>query len=73
MEEHAFALPMSPDELDMLQRVFERECELRSIGRNQQEGGDLAALIVALYQQGIQDEAALSGILARDPVVRNES
>jgi hypothetical protein len=58
-------LTISPNELDMLQRVFERECELRSIGRNQREADDLAALVVALYQQGIRDESRLDDMLTQ--------
>lgn len=51
--------PLSPDELDMLQRTFDRACIWCRIPRSGKRAESLARHIANQFRNGVSDEAAL--------------
>ncbi|AZO55671.1 MULTISPECIES: hypothetical protein [unclassified Mesorhizobium] len=49
-----------PEEIDLLQRVFDRRCTAANIHRDSILGELLAAALIQLYQAGVTDEVSLS-------------
>ena len=49
----------SPEDLALLQRVFDEACRRNSCARDDQEGSTLAADLIAHFMSGKRDEAAL--------------
>lgn len=52
-----------PDQIDMLDRLFEEELEARKLTRESGEASDIGERLIELYQQGIRDAATLRVIL----------
>jgi hypothetical protein len=50
---------IDPDELSLLQRVFDRACEAKLVEKRSDLAVDLAAQIINLYQHGVRDEQQL--------------
>lgn len=63
--QHDASCPIAPLELEMLQRVFDHQCELRSIEPSSVDAENLAALVVSLYQHGVRQEPQLGLALGR--------
>lgn len=55
--------PIEPEELDMLQRVFDNICEMRHFRKKTDEAVELAAMVMNLYQHGIRDEQQLLAMI----------
>jgi hypothetical protein len=53
-----------PEQLDMLQRVFDAACTSAHIAKNTPQAEGLAATLFHLFQSGIEDEDKLLGMLA---------
>lgn len=51
--------PVEPDELAMLQRVFDQACKVRAFRKQTPEAVEVAGLILSLYQHGIHEERQL--------------
>jgi hypothetical protein len=51
--------PIEPDELSMLQRVFDQACKVRGIQKQTPEAVEVAILIISLYQHGVLNERQL--------------
>jgi hypothetical protein len=61
LKEHVELItPIDPDELAMMQRVFDHVCNVRQIQKRGHEATTLAASIVNMYQHGIRDERQLT-------------
>ncbi|CCE98611.1 hypothetical protein ABIA24_004277 [Sinorhizobium fredii] len=54
-----YSLPLSPDDLDTLQRILDRELEARHISNDSDEAGMLARTLIELFQTGVRGEDAL--------------
>ena len=52
-------VPILPDDVSMLQRVFDRACETRGIAKTETEATELAASLVEVFQHGVTDESRL--------------
>ena len=48
-----------PEDLGILQRIFDQACKARGYARDSAEAGALAAEIVSLFGNGIVNEGAL--------------
>ncbi|TDK35189.1 hypothetical protein E2F50_13075 [Rhizobium deserti] len=53
----------TPEQLRLLQRVFDRACEATGIKKNTLQAEGLAATVIKLYNSGIQDEEKLEVML----------
>jgi len=51
--------PIEPEEMEMLQRVFDQVCNVRGFRKQTPEAVDVARLIMNLYQNGIHLERQL--------------
>ncbi len=51
--------PVEPEEMEMLQRVFDQACNVRGFRKQTPEAVDLARLIMNLCQHGIRQERQL--------------
>ncbi|MDR6820805.1 hypothetical protein J2X76_006005 [Neorhizobium sp. 2083] len=51
--------PIEPEEMEMLQRVFDQVCNVRGFRKQTPEAVDVARLIMNLYQHGIRLERQL--------------
>lgn len=54
-----------PDQLAMLQRVFDRTCAVAGIEKNTPGAEGLAATLLRLFHQGIEDEKTLEDLVGR--------
>lgn len=54
-----YSLPLSSADLDMLQRILDRELEARHVSGNSDEAGMLARTLIELFQAGVRAEEAL--------------
>lgn len=60
LKDHARLLQtIDPDELRLLQRVFDRACEAKLIQKGSDLAVDLAVQVINLYQHGVQEEHKL--------------
>ncbi|MDL2409616.1 hypothetical protein PY650_29105 [Rhizobium calliandrae] len=62
------SLPLSPDDLDVLQRLLDGELEARHISNDSDEADMLARTLIELFQAGVRDEDALREMVKRAPV-----
>jgi hypothetical protein len=63
--DHAEVPPaISPEELDMLQRVFDRICQQRGLTKQSREAASVAASLMALFQSGIRSEKQLLAMMS---------
>lgn len=53
------SLPISPDDLNVLQRILDRELEARHISNDSEQADELARRLIGLFQAGIRSEEAL--------------
>lgn len=53
-----------PDEVNMLDRLFNDELEARKLTRDCGEASDIAEKLIELYEQGIRDAATLRALIA---------
>ncbi|MBB3395393.1 hypothetical protein EV291_1442 [Rhizobium sp. BK068] len=53
------SLPLSPDDLDVLQRILDGELETRHISSDSDEADILARALIELFQTGVRGEDAL--------------
>lgn len=51
--------PVEPDELQMLQRVFDQACATKAVQKRSRRAEELAATIITYYQHGIREERQL--------------
>ncbi|KKX26173.1 hypothetical protein YH62_24065 [Rhizobium sp. LC145] len=58
--------PIEPDQLEMLQRVFDRACEAKLASKRTVEATELAAQIISFYQHGVHGEHQLYVLVAGD-------
>ncbi|MEY9200146.1 hypothetical protein ABIA16_005325 [Sinorhizobium fredii] len=56
--------PLGPDDLCLLQRVFDCELELRKLRADSEEAEILAQRLIDLFQSGIRREEALRDVVA---------
>ena len=54
-----------PDQLAMLQRVFDRTCAASGIEKRTPQAEGLAATILRLFHEGVQDEEKLEDLVSR--------
>lgn len=54
-----------PEDLAMLQRVFDRACAASNVSKRTPQAEGLAATLFRLYQEGIRDEDKLDDKLAQ--------
>jgi hypothetical protein len=57
------ATALDPEQLAMLQGVFDRACAASAISRTSLRGEGLAATLLQLFQEGVQDETRLDELL----------
>jgi hypothetical protein len=57
---------LSPEHLEILQRVFDRACLDRGYPHDGPEAEELATLIVELFHSGFVSEANLNAALSRN-------
>jgi hypothetical protein len=55
--------PMAPDEIDMLQRVFDVILKERHLAKDSPEALDLARLVIRLHLDGVECEATLTEMI----------
>lgn len=55
---------INPEELAMLQRVFDRICRQRSLPKQSREAVSVAASLMALFQSGIRGEKQLIAMMS---------
>lgn len=60
------ATPIEPEELTILQEVFDKICERRGIRKNTEAAERAAADLIDLYQHGIRNERQLLVMLSGD-------
>ena len=63
---NAAASAIEPNELQMLQRVFDLACQRRGIAKNTSKAQLLAADVIDLFQHGVRSEAQLIAMLSGD-------
>lgn len=51
--------PIKPDQIQMLQRVFDRVAENRGVSQQSDDAANLASVIIDYYQHGIAEEDQL--------------
>jgi hypothetical protein len=56
---------LGPQELAMLQRVFDFVCETRSLGRESSDATHVAAYLVDLYERGVRQERQLMAMVGQ--------
>lgn len=56
---------LRPDQLAMLQRVFDRACASSGITKSSLRAEGLAATLFHLFQEGVDDEDKLNVLMAR--------
>lgn len=54
---------LTPEELTILQNVFDKECERRGFQKNSPEAVDLAELLMSIFQKGQHNEQQLLSAL----------
>jgi hypothetical protein len=54
-----------PEQLDMLQRVFDRACVSGHLGKQSPQAEGMAATLFRLFKSGIEDEETLLEMLAQ--------
>ena len=54
-----------PEELAMLQRVFDNTCLANRIAKKSRQAEGLAAAVIRLFQSGISDEQELERLLSK--------
>jgi hypothetical protein len=52
-------LPLRPEDLSMLQRIFDSEVDARHLRVNSEQAENLARKLIELFQSGIRREDAL--------------
>ncbi|MCA1368522.1 hypothetical protein [Ensifer aridi] len=57
--------PIGPDELEMIQRVFQSELRIRALSSKCEEAEALAAKLISAYQSGTRDAASLAAVAKR--------
>lgn len=57
--------PLQPEELNMLQRVFDVTCAAAGIRKNSPQAEGLAATLLKLFQSGVRDEHQLEAMIAK--------
>ncbi|MDR6820318.1 hypothetical protein J2X76_005515 [Neorhizobium sp. 2083] len=57
--------PLQPEELDMLQRVFDVACVEAGIQKKSRQAEGLAATLLQLFQSGIHNEQDLEAALKK--------
>lgn len=58
------AAAIEPNDLQMLQRVFDMACQRRGIAKNTSKARLLAADVIDLFQHGVRTEAQLIAMLS---------
>ncbi|KAA9384130.1 hypothetical protein [Neorhizobium galegae] len=57
--------PLQPEELDLLQRVFDLTCAEVGIEKKSRQAEGLAATLLKLFQSGTRDERELKAAVAK--------
>ncbi len=57
--------PLQPEELDLLQRVFDVTCAEAGIGKKSRQAEGLAATLLKLFQSGVRDEQKLQAAVTK--------
>ncbi|CAN7736021.1 hypothetical protein [Neorhizobium sp. LjRoot104] len=57
--------PLQPEELDLLQRVFDVTCAEVGIEKKSLQAEGLAATLLKLFQSGMRDEKELTAAVAK--------
>ncbi|MDQ0135060.1 hypothetical protein J2T08_002981 [Neorhizobium galegae] len=57
--------PLQPEELDLLQRVFDVTCAQVGIEKKSRQAEGLAATLLKLFQSGMRDEKELESAVAK--------
>jgi hypothetical protein len=57
--------PLQPEELNMLQRVFDVTCAAADIPKKSPQAEGLAATLFELFQSGIRDENQLKAAVSK--------
>ncbi|WP_051904001.1 hypothetical protein [Neorhizobium vignae] len=57
--------PLQPEELDLLQRVFDLTCTEVGIEKKSRQAEGLAATLLKLFQSGMRDEEELESAVAQ--------
>nr|WP_042776318.1 hypothetical protein [Sinorhizobium fredii] len=52
-------LPLSPDDLNVLQRILDRAIGARHVSNDSDEADELARRLIELFQTGVRNEDAL--------------
>lgn len=56
---------LRPEQIAILQRVFDRTCARAGIAKNTLRAEGLAATLFRLFQEGVQDENKLDELMAK--------
>jgi len=57
--------PLQPEDLDLLQRVFDATCAEAGIEKKSRQAEGLAATLLKLFQSGVRDEQKLQAAMAK--------